>query len=393
VLFDAAGLDLEQFTPTEPTLLPPVYADTRAAWEGTLVNYGNRPVRIEAAAYRGRPVYFEKVVPSHRYWSVEKEQSPLEEMPIPRGVQIGFFVSLLGVYALALVGFILLALRSLALGRGDRKGALRLAIAVVVLRLLHWLLTGHHVAAVDEILLLCIALSGAVSLGLLTWLLYIGIEPYVRRFWPQPMVAWSRFLAGQLRDPLVGRHLLVGLSFGVLGQISGSLLFMLAQALGLIAPLTGHKFFALMGGRYALGGLFGACLTALAMAIFSMLFFLLCRIVLRRTWLAAACYGLIISTLLACNFAFISAVPNQLLGGLLVGALLGLIRVMFQVTIMLRYGLFAWIFFELVDQIFLTLDFSSPYFNASLISLVFLIALAIYAFRISLAGHPLFRES
>jgi len=46
-----------------------------------------------------------------------------------------------------------------------------------------------------------------------------------------------------------------------------------------------------------------------------------------------------------------------------------------------------------VDQIFLTLDFSSPYFNASLISLVFLIALAIYAFRISLAGHPLFRES
>ena len=44
----------------------------------------------------------------------------------------------------------------------------------------------------------------------LLWVLYIALEPYVRRRWPATLVSWSRLLAGGFRDPLVGRDILAG---------------------------------------------------------------------------------------------------------------------------------------------------------------------------------------
>src|ERR1700680_2826682 len=48
-----------------------------------------------------------------------------------------------------------------------------------------------------------------------SWALYMALEPYVRRRWPQSMVTWSRVLRGGFRDPLVGGHLLVGVALGI----------------------------------------------------------------------------------------------------------------------------------------------------------------------------------
>jgi hypothetical protein len=47
-----------------------------------------------------------------------------------------------------------------------------------------------------------------------TWLLYIALEPYVRRRWPATLVSWSRVLAGFFRDPVVGRDILIGCFLG-----------------------------------------------------------------------------------------------------------------------------------------------------------------------------------
>ena len=55
LLFEVAGLDIERFEPAEPTVRPESFADTRRAWTGTLPDYHDRPVRIEAAALDGRP--------------------------------------------------------------------------------------------------------------------------------------------------------------------------------------------------------------------------------------------------------------------------------------------------------------------------------------------------
>ena len=55
VLLSATGLDPARMTPAAPTQIPPMFADARMAWTGT---YGEgRPdqIRVEAAAWKGRP--------------------------------------------------------------------------------------------------------------------------------------------------------------------------------------------------------------------------------------------------------------------------------------------------------------------------------------------------
>ncbi len=45
-------------------------------------------------------------------------------------------------------------------------------------------------------------------------MIYIALEPSVRRYWPRLLISWSRLMAGDFRDPMVGRDLLVGGCWG-----------------------------------------------------------------------------------------------------------------------------------------------------------------------------------
>ena len=45
--------------------------------------------------------------------------------------------------------------------------------------------------------------------------LYLALEPFVRRRWPQSLISWTRLLAGDVRDPLVAGHILLATAFGV----------------------------------------------------------------------------------------------------------------------------------------------------------------------------------
>src|SRR4029077_13769529 len=62
-VFAAAGLDRSAFTAANPAFLPPFYADSRMAWRETKPETPGRPLRVEAAALGGRPVYFELAGP------------------------------------------------------------------------------------------------------------------------------------------------------------------------------------------------------------------------------------------------------------------------------------------------------------------------------------------
>src|SRR5205814_816514 len=73
-LFKEAGLDISKFKPSEPRWTPPVYAETRAAWEGVFPMQPETPLRVEAAGYRGRPVYFQLVAP----WDKPYRMQPYE---------------------------------------------------------------------------------------------------------------------------------------------------------------------------------------------------------------------------------------------------------------------------------------------------------------------------
>ena len=58
-LFEAAGLDRSRWSETPSQEIPMFGFDERKAWAGSYAHAPNMPLRIEAAAWKGRPVSFE----------------------------------------------------------------------------------------------------------------------------------------------------------------------------------------------------------------------------------------------------------------------------------------------------------------------------------------------
>ena len=187
-LFSAAGLDRSKWPPAQPMWTPPVDSDARAAWTGSLAERPDIPMRIEAAAYRGKPVYFELIGP----WTRPERMQPYQPTAGERVFLVIFIVLLLSV----LVVGAMLARRNLRLGRGDRRGASRLAAFVFVAWAVAGFFGAHHVPNFDELALFIEFLVWGLFLSCFIWVLYIALEPYVRRRWPATLVSWSRLLAG-----------------------------------------------------------------------------------------------------------------------------------------------------------------------------------------------------
>ncbi len=202
-LFAAAGLDMAAFADAPPGRTPLTFADERRAWTGTLPET-QTPITIEAASYRGRPVSFEMIQP----WSAaDREPGEGEEAtgPIPTIVIL-----------VLLLAAVLLARRNIRSGRADRRGAFRLAAFFFLLYAVFWLLLPHLVALGEETNRLFVYLGLGLFVGGVMYLIYLAIEPFVRRSWPTMLVGWSRALAGRLPDAVVGRDLVIGVACGVL---------------------------------------------------------------------------------------------------------------------------------------------------------------------------------
>jgi len=392
VLFEVAGLDIADFEPTAPTVQPLTFADERAAWTGVLPHRDDLSVRVEAAALRGRPFFFETVTPYDPYWSLEAQQTragPALVAPLRLGG--------LAVGILAVVGAMILALRNWGMGRGDRRGSLRLALFVAGSSLLYWAFTGHHAPSFPaEIYLFGVALSRALVVGLLAWMLYMAIEPYARRLWPEALVSWSRLLAGRVRDPLVGRDLLIGFGFGIGILVLENLAVLVPGWLGLPPPAPyAWGLDALSGGRWALGQLFSIQLVSLYAPLGYFVMFLLLRIILRKQWLAAVVFCGLVAARSALGFVVLGSgkVPTTLVAfGVVVGAVAGTI----MLVLLVRFGLLAaagaFLMVNVLATFPITLDPSKFFFGVSVMGLVFAVIPVLYAAYVALAGRPLLRD-
>jgi serine/threonine-protein kinase len=392
-LFAAAGIDMQDFERIEPTIRPPVFADTLAAWRGVLPHRDNLEVRVEAGALGGAPVFFETITPYDPYWSEETETA----RATPAGLQ-SLQTAFLVLAVLIAVGAIFLALRNRRQGRSDHSGALRLAAYVSSLSLLYWIASGHHVASLNgESILLIIALGNALSLGLLSWVLYTALEPYARRLWPEALVSWTRLLAGRVRDPLVGRDLLIGFAFAVGFQALQQVAVLIPTWTGQPPPLPliwGMQ--GLNGGRWAFGQLFVVQLVGLSAPLGHFLLLLLLRIILRKQWLAGIVYCAILAAGSAAQFSVPgSDAPTPVL--LVYGALVGALSAAILLILLVRFGLLAaagcFVMVNLLAAYPITLDASAPYFPTSLFALAVAVALAGSAFYTALAGRPVFEDS
>jgi serine/threonine-protein kinase len=370
ILLAEAGLDAAAFSPAEPQWLPPSYADARAAWVESKPERPDRPLSVEAAALRGRPVFFELAGP----WSRPPRMAGLPELT---GTRRDFPLLFLGVLV---VGGALIARRNLRLGRSDRRGAVRLAAFVFVCSMLTWAFLTSHVASDSELALLLLGASIALFLAGVCWLLYVALEPLIRRRWPDSLIAWTRLLSGRFSDPLVGRSLLAGALLGVFAAISGEALQLARRAFEATPPIPPLPWDAtLVGPRAVAAHLFNPAVAMFFALAEAMLFFLL-RAVLRKEWLAAAV------------FVLFFAVPSFLNGGLISGVFV-LVAAAVEIFVFVRFGLLAWVFanyFGHCLQFPLTTDSSAWYAGTSLLVLLVLAAIAVYGFRIALAGRPMF---
>jgi serine/threonine-protein kinase len=201
-LFAAAELDPARFEPAPPVLTPPDYADSICAWTGTADHPEGSPLYVQAAAWSGHPVFF-AVLPD----TFDTNGSRAE----PEKSRWNLFFVLLGVLFTSII--ILgswMARRNILNGRGDRRGAVRVAVFVIVGALGAALVLASHVPAPEEFGIVFTALAQSLLFAVIAWVLYVGGEPTLRRNSPRSIISWARVLSGRFRDPLVGRDLLIG---------------------------------------------------------------------------------------------------------------------------------------------------------------------------------------
>ena len=121
-----------------------------------------------------------------------------------------------------------------AAGKGRPARCNAALIFVTVILVAAFMLAAHHVPSWWEFAVIFTALARALVYGGIVWLLYIALEPYVRRQWRQTLIGWNRVLAGAWRDPLTAGDVLIGVTWGA---VSG----MLACISALLRMRTGEE--------------------------------------------------------------------------------------------------------------------------------------------------------
>jgi serine/threonine-protein kinase len=300
-----AGVDPSSLAPTEPLWTSLATSDLRAAWTGTWPG-STLPLRVEAAAFRGKPVMFMMLGPWDQPW---REPSPSLDR------QTVFLIVVFLIFIAMLVGAGLLARRNLRNGRGDRRSAARLATFMVLLLLALWGAQAHIVMTPGLLGSFAITVCTAIFYGVVVWTIYLALEPYVRRHWPLTLVSWTTLLTSGPRDAIVGRDVLLGLAVGV------TLAVMIKTQMWLTGDVEGFT-----GRTELLDGLRGTVSLVLqhtAYAIRSALFFFFAlfalRVVLRSERLAAVAFAVLFSLLnsLGSNTPLQDFVPSVLFFGLL----------------------------------------------------------------------------
>jgi serine/threonine-protein kinase len=385
-LITQAGFDPAALKPAEPAWAPVAYADRRAAWEGAYPNAPSIPVRIEAASYRGKPVAFRIIEPWTR---------PLRMGGVPR--EVGQKVLQLGGLALGItimVGGALVARRNLRLGRGDRKGSLKLAMYVLATSSLTWLVWAHHLASPPaEFSSFLRYFGNSLFLSGAAWAFYLALEPFLRRLWPQLIVSWVRLLDGRFRDPLVGRDVLLGTLGGIVLHAFNQFMRVGPAWIGLQplrpdlgGPPSWVELAPLRGLRHSLGGLFALQTVFLVIPLAYLILLLLCRIVLRRPMPAIVVFVLL--TMLADEFSTST---------LYLGLAVGVVNMLLFLFVLFRCGLLGIAVWGIVSGLLavypMTFDAGAWYAGGTLLGLSGVAAIALYGFRTALGGRPAFGDA
>jgi hypothetical protein len=395
-LLAEAGLSIERFSPAPSRWIPPAYADTRAAWAGAYPDRPDVPIRVEAAAALGKPVYFEILAPWTGPRNEERQQGNTS------GERVGLYMRSIVGPSLIVVA-LLLALRNLRLGRGDRRGAIRLSLFVLAAGGL------SNALATGDLQVLSRGQALVMFVPAFAWVLYIALEPHLRRLWPETMIGWSRLLAGGVRDPLVGRDVLIGVLVAIGNVLALALHALVRGWLGRPPqfpvgassnPFDGMAASSdlLLGGRFALSRIVGSVMSIPAWSgtMLTFLLLLVLYVLLRRRSLAIAAMILALTvTYIVTHGGWLlaSAPADHFAPSVIDIALFAAVQTV-VVLVAVRFGLLTMLVASfgslLLTLMPITIDSALPYASSSRLIVATVIALAAYGWHTALAGRPMF---
>jgi serine/threonine-protein kinase len=367
-LLAAAGLPANAFRAVAPEWSPAVPTwDRRAAWVGAPPELPGVEVRVEAAAHRGKPVSFRLIWP----WFLGRAERPAA------GATERLAETLNALLWLLLLTGTVLAWRNVRLGRGDRRGAWRIAVFFFVAHTVVWLGQANHAHTVaGEWFILQRDLGYNLFYAGLLWVGYMAVEPYVRRQWPETLIAWSRLLAGRFADPRLGRDLLIGMVLGAASSLIEWLIYAVPfwRSRRLLLPRTGFRD----GFAFDLAdNVVHAVLDSL-LVLFILLAFLL---VLRRRWLAVTAVVVVFTLLIHGQIGggdWLALAPTALFCALVA---IGLTR----------FGLVALVVGSIVERVLSetpwTLEAGAWYAWQAWVAAGLLAALLAYGWRTATAGR------
>jgi hypothetical protein len=249
-----------------------------------------------------------------------------------------------------------------------------------------WVLGGHHVRDPWEGWVFLEAFSNAAGNALIYWILYVALEPFARRRWPEMLISWQRALSGRWRDPLVGRDALIGAVVGMLFTLLiGPARFLIPMKLGsagILPRAIGEE------SPMNLGVTIAWFLSGGVIAVFVVLGIVFVLILVRRLvrvdWLAGLIVTLVFSSL-------------QIRSASVVTGLLTLLAVAALVFTTVRFGVLAGVVsqvsFGFVASGLRSGDPSSWMFYAGMIALALIAAIGGWGAKTALAGKPLFGEA
>ena len=361
---------------------PPDAFDAVGVWTGVDPDSGEQ-IYVETAAFRGKPTYFLKF-----------SQQEFEE---PRDVATMIHVTddvlrwgqniVMGVYLCLLVGGVILAWHNLRIGRGDRRGALRLAGCVFCLETTVWLTHTRHQAdlTLEVAIVIIIGISQVLIETARAWVWYIALEPFARRIWPCVLISWSRLLDGRWRNSLIGRDLLLGVLAGVCSSLLFRLNILVQTRLADSRPVaTPTNVLTLSGTKELFGVALQGYSVAIMMAMFILLLLVLLRITLkteRRAIVANLVIATTFVTLMAGGNLAISIIPVVLQCALLLTVLvrLGFLALVVQVST-------HW----MLEAFPLTADADHWYFSHGLFAIAWVSGVALFGCYTSLGSRPVF---
>jgi serine/threonine-protein kinase len=366
-LFQLAGLDPARLQPAEPLWNWLAASDTRLAWTGVWPE-SNRPLRVEAAVLGARPVAFMLAGPWRKPW----------RMPEPSGgSSTAYAVLLLSTSVFILIGAGMLARQNVREGRGDRRGAVRLAGCMTSVLLALWLCRVHLVASLGALATFLLAVCTSVFYGVLLWMVYLALEPFVRRHWPQVLVSWTNVLSGRVRDGVVSRDVLIGVALGI--WFSLLLRGVALASIGESPVAFPGSVDVLLGLRSTIGEVFEEAPYAIRNVLLYFFILFVLRVILRRQWAGAVAF--------TAFFTILNALGND---HAWIGALVGCLYFGTAAVVILRWGLLPFTVAAFVNALLFdvtaTLDTSAWYFGNMMLLLTIVVALAVWAFYTSVAA-------